>query len=96
MADKNDSNARLAAHPAEPIPDWHLTLDRIRLRPDIFSDESLAPLVEHDLLLAHARRQLNQADAGLTQRLIVCFKSWQDAYNEILIAELRAANDESR
>jgi hypothetical protein len=27
--------------------------------------------------------------------LIVCFKSWQDAYNEILIAELRAANEAS-
>ncbi|WP_235909055.1 hypothetical protein, partial [Roseiconus nitratireducens] len=68
MAEQHDSNARLAAHPPEPIPDWHVFLDRIRLQPDLFSDESLAPDIEWDLVRALVRKQLDEADARLVQR----------------------------
>jgi hypothetical protein len=88
MSDRNDSKTRLLAHSPEPVPQWHLFLDRIRLQPDLFSDESLAPTVEWDLLRALVRQQLSDVDARLVQRLIVCFESWRDAHNAVLIEEL--------
>jgi hypothetical protein len=90
MAEQNDSDTRLAAHLPESIPDWHVFLDRIRLQPDLFSDASLAPEVEWDLVRALVRKQLDESDSCLVQRLIVCFESWRDAHNEVMIEEFRS------
>jgi hypothetical protein len=93
MNDRNDSDARLVAHTPDPIPDPHAILDWIRLQPDLFSDESLAPEIDLGLLRSLVRRELAEADERLVHRLTICFESWRDAHNEILTKEfLREKN----
>ncbi len=93
MNNQDDGDARLVAHTSDPIPDPHTTLDWIRLQPDLFSDESLAPDIDLDLLCSLVRQELVEAEERLVHRLIICFESWRDAHNEILIQEfLRGKN----
>jgi hypothetical protein len=97
MADQDDSNGRLASHLPTQTPSWKITLDQIRLQTNLFSDESHAPELDWDLLRALVRQQLNESEDRLVQRLIVCFKSWQDAHNKVLTQEfLRRRDDLAR
>lgn len=69
-------------------------LERLRSRVDAFRDESLAPEVDRDLLLALVRRQLPEADARLVYRLIYSFKSWSEMHTQLLIEEFHRRRKE--
>lgn len=64
-------------------------LERLRNLPDAFRDESLAPEVDRDLLLALVRRQLSEDDSRLLYRLIYSFRSWNEAHAQVLIEEFQ-------
>ena len=62
-------------------------LDGLDKIPPIYQDESIAPEVAHDTLVALARSELPEDQAKLIYRLVYTFKSWHDAYAEILTKE---------
>jgi len=57
-----------------------------------FLDESLAPPVDDELLIALVRRQLSRDEARDVYELIYSFRSWNAAHNRILITESRTQN----
>ena len=61
-----------------------------------YRDEKLAPRVDHDLLLALVRKQLPDQTARDVYLLVESFKSWSDAYCELLAREFRETNTQSR
>lgn len=63
-------------------------LDDLDKASPVFEDESIAPEVAHEVLLALARGELPDDQARLIYRLVYTFKSWRDAHAEILIKEL--------
>lgn len=95
MADQNDSDGRLATHLPKQVPSWRMTLDRIRLQTNVFSDESHAPEIDWDLLRALVRQQLSDSEDRLVQRLIVCFESWRNAHNDVLTQEFLRRRDDN-
>ncbi len=89
MADPDDPNKRFSL----PTPSWKMTLDRIRLQANLFSENAHAPEVDLDLLRALVRLQLTESEARLVHHLIVCFESWQEAHREVLTQEFLRRND---
>jgi hypothetical protein len=61
----------------------------IKKRP-AFCDERLAPEVDQELLQALVRKELPDGTARDTLRFVESFKSWSDAYCELLAREFRA------
>ncbi|MDA7977944.1 MAG: hypothetical protein MPJ50_04135 [Pirellulales bacterium] len=49
-----------------------------------FRDESLAPVVDRNLLWALVRNKLPEAEQRGAYRLIYSFRSWDEAHTEIL------------
>ncbi|MEX2141331.1 MAG: hypothetical protein WD894_18845 [Pirellulales bacterium] len=56
-----------------------------------FHDERLAPAVDHKLLFALVRRELPERSARDVYRFVHLFKSWNDAYCDLLVREYRTA-----
>lgn len=54
-----------------------------------WSDESLAPEVDHELLKSLVRQELPEKKARAVYQLIHSFKSWDAAHAKTLIAEHR-------
>ncbi len=52
-----------------------------------WSDESLAPTVDHGLLQALVRKELSDENARALYRLMHSFASWNAAHAEALVAE---------
>jgi hypothetical protein len=67
----------------------------IRSRPP-FRDERLAPEVDHTLLLALIRQELPDRTAREVHRWVILFKSWSDAYCDLLVREYHARHPGSR
>ncbi|MEX2139862.1 MAG: hypothetical protein WD894_11410 [Pirellulales bacterium] len=61
----------------------------LRNRPP-FRDERLAPAIDHALLLALVRDELPERTSRAVYRFIISFKSWSDAYCDLLVREYRA------
>jgi hypothetical protein len=61
----------------------------LRNRPR-FRDERLAPDVDHALLRAIIRDELPDRTARDVYRFVISFKSWRDAYCELLVREYHA------
>lgn len=55
-----------------------------------FEDESLAPMVDWDVLTALVRRELTREQARQIYQWIYSFQSWSDAHAEVLVDEFRA------
>jgi hypothetical protein len=66
----------------------------LRNRPP-FRDERLAPDVDHILLLALVRDELPERTARDVYRFINSFKSWSDAYCDLLVREYHATQRSS-
>jgi hypothetical protein len=58
----------------------------IKKRP-AFREKRLAPEVDHKLLRALVREELPEKTARDAYRLVHSFKSWSDAYCELLVLE---------
>lgn len=71
-------------------PELAELLERLHAMPPAFEDESLAPEVDRDVLVALVRRELPQEQARLVYWLIYAFKSWSDAHNDVLVEEFRS------
>lgn len=54
-----------------------------------FLDEKLAPPVDHELLRKYEDKQLSSVVYEQVDDLIVGFRSWNDAYTEMLLQDLR-------
>lgn len=66
----------------------------IKSRPP-FRDERLAPDVDHELLLALVRQELSEAAARDVYRFVHSFKSWSDAYCDLLVHEFCSTQNHS-
>jgi hypothetical protein len=66
----------------------------LRNRPP-FRDERLAPQIDHTLLLALIRQELPERTAREVHRWVILFKSWSDAYCDLLVREFRATQGSS-
>lgn len=54
-----------------------------------FRDEETAPSVDCDLLLSLVRRDLPDVTAQLVYRLVYSFRSWNDAYRQVIVEEFQ-------
>lgn len=88
-----------AGHPAE-CSAGAVTTDCSSIRGGLaltqFKDESLAPEVDHDLLRALVRHELDEPTARSVYEFIYSFKSWNEAHTEILSDEFRRNHGEAR
>jgi hypothetical protein len=93
ISDKRNRRTAPPASRARSVRGNSRSLQRIkallRNRP-AFRDERLAPKVDHALLLKLARDDLPEGAARDVYRLIVSFKTWSDAYCDLVVREYRA------
>ena len=79
---------RISAGPKKPDPALKRIKTLIRNRPP-FRDERPAPKVDAILLLALIRQELPERTAREVHRWVILFKSWSDAYCDLLVREYR-------
>lgn len=63
-------------------------LDEMRSRKGRLPEE-LAPRVDHVLLVALAQGALDEAAKDVVLTAVASFLSWEDAYRQVLLAEIR-------
>ena len=85
---------KASAGPQKPDSAIKRIKTSIRNRPR-FRDERLAPDIDRALLLALVRDELPERTARDVYRFIISFKSWSDAYCNLLVREYHATQRSS-